>query len=142
MPTRPIKIIGSNTSTGNLELDDHGHTIANPGDTILWQIQNTSGVESIISIQEKSASANIWSTPPHAQGNIWTGEISSIAPAGAIYNYSIAWLAKGAGGAHIYDPIISIKPSGLHFIAKLVTAFLVLLGFSYLMHLRMKRKKK
>lgn len=112
MATRVIRIKGSDPSTGNLDLSDHGHTPARAGDTIIWQIAQDSGVDSIISIQEKSGSANIWSTLPHPRGNNWTGDINSAAPAYAVYIYSITW-AKGSN-SYICDPIIAIKPSTIN----------------------------
>jgi len=110
MPTRPIKITGSNVTTEKLELDDHDHTIADPGDTILWQIGKRSGVFSI-SIRPKTGAAKIWANPPRAQGNVWSGDISPTAPLGAMYDYSIFWRAFAGGPEMHYDPIISIRPT-------------------------------
>ena len=116
MPTRPIKIINSNTTTGWLKLDDHGHTHAKAGDTILWQIANNSGVHSIVSIQEKSSSGNFWAAPPQPQGANWKGTILSTAPFGAEYVYSIIWRASEKGPELKHDPKISVRPSSLYYI--------------------------
>ena len=110
MPTRPIKITGSNTSDGSLVLPNRGHTPADAGDTILWQIGNRSGVRSIQSIQEKRGSTDIFSAPPRRHGSNWQGDINPAAPALARYIYSITWLADDGSGPHIHDPIISIRP--------------------------------
>jgi hypothetical protein len=109
MPTRVISIEGCNPSTGYLDLSDHGHTEAAAGDTILWQIKQGSGVDSITAIQPKSPSNNFWSSPPHRQGNNWTGDINSTDPINDEYVYSITWTGKGK--PHVFDPKISIKPS-------------------------------
>ena len=111
MPTRPIKIIGSDTSTGKLVLDDKEHTEVDPGDSILWQISQHSGVDSIISIKEKSSSANIWENPPRKRGANWVGDISSKAPRSAEYVYAIYWKDSQKGQEHEHDPKISIRPS-------------------------------
>ena len=109
MPTRVISIEGSDPLTGHLDLSDHGHTPADAGDTIQWQIKHGSGVDSITAIQPKSPSNNFWSSPPHSQGNNWTGDINSAAPNYDEYLYSITW--TGNGNSHVFDPKISIKPS-------------------------------
>jgi hypothetical protein len=111
MPTRPIRITGSNSSNHSLILNDHGHTTADAGDTILWQIDAHSGVYSIISIQEKSGSTNIFSSPPRPQGNNWRGDILAVVAPCTVYVYSITWLAKDGSGSHVFDPIISIRPT-------------------------------
>src|SRR5688572_26545624 len=73
MATRPISITGSNTSTGELDLD-FPNLEAFSGDTILWKIHPKSGVDSIEIIREKTGSDDIWSTRPQ-NGNHWNGKI-------------------------------------------------------------------
>jgi hypothetical protein len=146
MATRPIKITASNSSNGSLTLDDHGHTTAKPGDTILWQIGNDSGVDSIISIQEKYGSTNIFLTPPYKQGNNWRGDIDPHVPLYTVYLYSITWLAKDGSGSHKFDPIISIKPTDFFFklvkkIIRLVPILTVILGVLLLFSDKKKRSK-
>lgn len=109
MATRVIKIKKGYTSNGNLDLSDHGHTTAGPGDTILWQIKSGSGVDSIQSIDVKGGSANIWSSAPHPQGSNWTGNIMSSVPAVMEYNYKVTWLKNG--NAYVCDPKIAVRPS-------------------------------
>ncbi len=141
MPTRPIKITGSNSSTGSLKLSDHGHTVATPGDTILWQIGRHSGVDSITLIEEKKSSYDIFSRDPEPQGRNWTGEISSTAPGGAEYRYSIYWKASENGPVKKHDPIISIRPSFspiIRVIKLIIKVFLIL----FVISLFFWRKKK
>jgi hypothetical protein len=123
MATRPIKITGSNATTGSLTLDDLGHTRADAGDMILWQIANQSNVHSIVAITEKKASPNFWSTSPRAQGANWQGNISSTARVGDRYVYSIHWRASEDGPVLTHDPILSIKPS----VQRLQTIILIVL---------------
>ena len=132
MATRTIKIVASCISTGALILDDHGHTPADAGDKIIWQIQNGSGVKSIVSIDKKFGSPEIFSTRPHQQGNVWTGTISSSVPGGTIYDYFISWTdTNNPSQQHTFDPIISIKPTSIFSISKIVMSLLVFFGFSF-----------
>jgi len=142
MPTRPIKITSADTSDGSLQLSDRGHTIAEGGDTILWQIGNGSGVESITAIQEKPDSTNIFSTAPHKKGRNWTGDIDPAAPPKAEYLYSIVWMAEDGSGPYTFDPKISIKPVGAPYTGKLISGFLGVLAFPYAVFLRSKRLRK
>ncbi len=96
---------------GLLELSDRGHTKARPGDTIMWQIDQHSGVESITSIEGKKYSTNIFSSGPFQQGRNWKGEISSNANDNDIFLYSILWKGEEKDEVHKHDPIISIRPS-------------------------------
>jgi hypothetical protein len=109
MATRVVRITGSDINNGQLELSDRGHTKADPGDTIQWQIEQNSGVDSIVSIQEKSDSENIWASPPRLQGSNWTGAISSTSRPYDAYVYSITW--RRGSVTKVCDPIISIKPT-------------------------------
>ena len=115
MATRPIKITESDPKTGSLQLgdDEHtkdGHTRADAGDTILWQIANQSGVHSIVAIKQKSGS-NFWSEQPQRQGANWKGTISDKAQKSEQYEYAIHWKASENGEVLVHDPIISIRPS-------------------------------
>jgi hypothetical protein len=126
MATRVIAIM-KGYPDGKLKLSDRGHTIAKRGDTILWQIDPDSEVDCIISIQEKSGSTNIFPIPPHAQGNNWTGDISSTVPDCTIYVYSITW--SNGSVTHVFDPIISIKPSKISLIEPSKFSLIVLVTF-------------
>jgi len=109
-----ITITGCNPSHGSLILNDHGHTRAEQSDTIIWQIA-TPGVYEITSIKRKDGSDNIFSIEPYPQSpRQWRGEINEHAPECSVYIYSIIWKASATGPELTYDPIISIKPSGLH----------------------------
>lgn len=136
MPTRPIKITAGDPSNGSLTLSDHGHTVAEGGDTILWQIQNKSGVASITAIQEKPDSTNIFSTTPRKRGNNWMGVIDTAAAPEAEYLYSIVWMAEDGSGPYTFDPKITIKPTAGIAAGKLTSAFLGFLSFPYLVYLR------
>lgn len=63
MPTLPIRIIGSNTTTQELELD-FPNLKAGSNDTIRWILHPKSGVDAIEAIKEKSSYENIWSVEP------------------------------------------------------------------------------
>jgi hypothetical protein len=131
MATRPIKITGSNETTGWLQLDDLGHTRADAGDTILWQRSNQSGVYAIVDIKQKRGS-NFWSTPPQAQGANWMGIISPTARVFDQYVYSIYWKASEDGPVRMHDPIISIKPSVQRFILIVLIAIVGIFTFKFL----------
>lgn len=139
MPTRPIKITAGNTSDGSLELSDHGHTEAEGGDTILWQIANKAGVGSITAIQEKPDSTDIFSTRPGKRGHNWVGVIDSGAAPKAEYLYSIVWMAEDGSGPYTFDPKISIKPTSGLVMTKLTSGLLGFLAFPYLVFLRKQR---
>ncbi|CAA9223106.1 MAG: hypothetical protein AVDCRST_MAG56-524 [uncultured Cytophagales bacterium] len=115
MATRPIKILKSDPN-GSLQLDDDedtkdGHTKADAGDTILWQIANHSGVHSIVAIKQKSGSPNFWLEQPRPRGANWQGTISPKVKKSEQYEYAIHWKASENGDELVHDPIISIKPS-------------------------------
>jgi len=107
MSTRPISVTGSNTSTGELDLD-FPNLEAFSGDTILWKIHPKSGVDTIEVIREKTGSTDIWSTRPQ-NGNHWKGIIKDGVPENYEYNYEIAW--KKDGQEYLFDPKISVNPS-------------------------------
>jgi hypothetical protein len=138
MSTRVIKITGSDSTNGSLDLDDGGHTRAKAGDTIKWDIGQHSGVYSIVSIQEKSGSTDIWSTPPRQQGNHWEGQIDSGAADCDVYVYSITWKASEKEDPLTFDPIISIKPTTgfintfLYMAAAVATAAVAFFAFKFL----------
>jgi hypothetical protein len=144
MPTRPIKITGSDIKTEKLVLDDHDHTVADQGDTIEWQIAKGSGVFSI-SIVPKPGAAKIWQKAPGPQGNVWSGDISPTAPKGAMYGYSINWRAFSGGPEMHYDPLISIKPTLRHKFKrrklKLIGLLLSLLAFLSISIFFLEKKK-
>ncbi len=110
MATRPIRITKSDATTGMLELPGRGRTEADAGDTIRWQIENQSGVHSIVAITQKGGT-NFWSETPRPQGANWQGTISPEAQELAEYEYAIHWKASADGPVLVHDPIISIKPS-------------------------------
>ena len=141
MPTQVIRIKGSNTSTGYLDLSDNGHTSALKHNTIKWQIDNHSGVYSITRIEEKTNSDNIFETPPHEQGNYWTGVISRSVHPGDEYLYSIYWKASQNGPEYKHDPKISIRPS-LSPIIKILAFVVALISISVFIQLSMKKEKK
>ena len=106
MATRPISVTGSNTSTGDLDLD-YPNLEAYSGDTILWKIHPKSGVDSIEVIREKTGSNDIWSTRPQ-NGNHWKGKIKDGVPNNYEYNYEIGWTKDGQ--QYLFDPKISVNP--------------------------------
>lgn len=77
MAVRPIHITGIDAN-GCLILSDHGHTIANRGDTIQWIIDNNSGVATISSIHDTSSVDVFLPDPTRQPGNSqnWRGTIN------------------------------------------------------------------
>lgn len=106
MPTRPIRILGSNTTTQELELD-FPNLQARSNDEIRWIIHPQSGVDSIEAIKEKSGYDNIWSTEPK-RNNQWKGVIKTDVPVAYEYEYEITW--KRGNSSYLYDPKISVNP--------------------------------
>ncbi len=106
----PIRITGSDKTTGQLTLSDRGRTEADPGETIIWQIANGSNVHSIVAIEQKSGT-NFWSSPPGPRGANWQGTISTEAKEKEEYEYLIRWIASDDGREYKHDPIISIRPT-------------------------------
>jgi hypothetical protein len=142
MPTRPIKIMAGNTADGSLQLSDRGHTVAEGGDTILWQIANKSGVASITAIEEKADSTNIFSEPPHKKGNNWVGVVDPEAPPKAEYVYSIVWMAGDGSGPYTFDPKITIKPAAGLVRERLASGLLAFLAFPYWVYRRRQRNSR
>ena len=106
----PIRITGSDKKTGNLTLSDNGHTKADPGQKIIWQIDKGSNVRSIVAIEQKRGT-NFWSSLPAPQGANWQGTIRTDAKEREEYEYLISWIASDDGLEYKHDPIISIRPT-------------------------------
>jgi len=122
MPGQPIqiKIIGSNSSTGELTFsnDQHtnnGHTEASRGDLIIWHVNPGSGVDSITAIGMKPSppSTNIFMPgDPHALGSSanWQGTINPATAINAEYNYEMTWSGTDGTTNNLFDPTIRVKP--------------------------------
>lgn len=117
--TIQITITGSNTTTGELTLqnDPHtsnGNTNAKRGDLILWHINPRSGVSSITAIQMKPSpptSTNIFVSgdPNQAGSGSWHGTIDSNVAISSEYYYLIAW-TDANNNPHVFDPMIKVNP--------------------------------
>lgn len=142
-----ITITRSNSSTGVLTLDDHGHTYAKKKETIIWMLGKDCGVGSIVEIAMKPSppSTNIFSTPPHSLGSStnWSAVVSNSAPDYSEYHYYIKWIPKSGGDPKTYDPKISIMPSTNITIQKVVLFIMaIFMFFAGAILFTKKRKKK
>jgi hypothetical protein len=113
-----ISIIGSNTVTGELTLQNdahtnNGNTHAQRSDMVLWVFTHTSGVSSITAIQMKTSlpSTNVFipGDPHQPGGGNWQGTIASGVAIGSEYYYEIKWKDSN-GNEHLFDPMIKINP--------------------------------
>lgn len=106
-----IFIVNNEASSGNLELSDRGKdTFVSGRDKVSWHIHPQSGVSSI-RIQKKASSPEIFSSPPHQQGAIWRGDVTSEPAPFTEWVYSIFWKANGSNTEFEFDPKITIRPS-------------------------------
>jgi hypothetical protein len=125
-PPSAILIVGSDASSGDLDLRDNaGHprevSRARSGEVINWIVQPGSGVKSIESIAlDPSVNNNfdVFEEPPHPLGPLhWQGRIKSSFPGSShIYTekYLIKWTHKKTPPrTHIYDPFIQVNPAKL-----------------------------
>ena len=104
-----IKILHGDTSTGRLILDKP-NLEADTHNKIKWKINSGSGVDSIVDIQDKAGSMDVWITRPKGY-NTWEGKIKSKRdiPTPYEYKYSIVWGKDGETYTH--DPKITINPA-------------------------------
>lgn len=111
MANRPINIEGINSSDNSLILSDHGHTTANPSDTVTWNILNNSGVSSITGIVDNST-IDIFSPDPTLQPNTssWQGTVNPNVTVPSSETYTINYTKSGSNQTYRYDPIIQINP--------------------------------
>ena len=119
-----INITGSNTSTHLLTLSDNGHTRADKGARVTWNVLDPNVVS--IKIIEKGGPVDIWSQSPRPQpgSKDWMGVIHPRARDNARYSYLIR-CERPTGVFHDHDPMISIKPRPID---DRVTAVLVVGG--------------
>jgi hypothetical protein len=137
--THKIKI-KEGYSNGHLRLKPK-HTYAKNKELIRWTIR-TDDVTSIESIN-MCGGTDIFKTLPHRDGTTtdWIAEIKDDLPNDCEYEYSISW--NGKYGSQIYDPKISVNPTGgVGITDLLLAAASVLLGLLTLEFLRRKWKRR
>ncbi len=111
MANHPIRITASDTTTGDLTMDDNGNTFVDPGDTVTWLIGRNSGVIAFTGFLVKTGSTNVFDAcDPVSVGNSsnWQGTINPSIAKGTVEDYSILW-TDTSGGNHTYDPKISVN---------------------------------
>ncbi|MEO7802474.1 MAG: hypothetical protein ABIR81_10755 [Ginsengibacter sp.] len=108
-----IKITGSDSTTGQLTLEDINGRPADvfsisPGAKMQWLLKAET-VKDITNIYAKPDNPNVFSHGPRRRGNSvnWGGQIDSQAT-GKEENYNIDWTDK-AGNPHTFDPKIQVK---------------------------------
>ncbi len=138
-----IKIEKGNLN-GTLKLSDRGHTKAKKGRTIKWKIKDTSNVTSILNIQLKDNTTDIFSRLPYKDdedGRKWKAEIDEDADDYAECEYSITWLGDD-GKTNTHDPKITVMPSGFAPLKLLIALVTIFLGFFSWQLLRRKINRK
>lgn len=115
-----IRITGSDTSTGNLTLQDiNGNSAtsfnAQRGHVITWEIQPNSGVGSLTGFAQKNVNGNtnVFSSYPAQQANSsnWQGTVDANLNSANSYtdSYEINW-KDAQGNSYTYDPMIIVNP--------------------------------
>ena len=115
-----IRITGSNTSTGDLTLQDsNGNSATNfnaqRGHVITWEIQPNSGVSALTGFAQENVNGNqnVFSSYPAQQGNSsnWQGTVDANLSSSNSYTdtYEITW-QDAQGNSHTYDPTIRVNP--------------------------------
>ncbi|MCW3109333.1 MAG: hypothetical protein JWQ09_3839 [Segetibacter sp.] len=124
---------------------NNGHSYASARDDVQWTV-TTNDVKYIEDIKWKqiSGSTDVFSshppTPTNPQRRVWKAKVNEN-EIYSVYVYSIKWVKALETTPRTFDPIISIKPSGLHFIAKLITGFLALFSICLLFSNKKKSSK-
>ena len=109
-----ITITGSNTTTGDLTLSNHGNITVSRGSIVTWIIGPNSGVSAITAISNKNdpGSVDVFKpNPSKVPGNSknWQGTIDpDLSPIPAHEDYSMQWTDE-AGNSHPFDPRISVN---------------------------------
>ena len=143
-----ITITGSNSSTGELTLSDHGHTHAKKKETIVWILRKDCGVESIEEIAMAPSppyppSLNIFYNPPYKLSKSNWKAVIGTPPDYSEYNYYIKWIPKSGVNELTYDPKISIEPTFFFSIQKVVAFILaIFMACAAAILFTKKRKKK
>ncbi len=111
-----ITIEKSDSTTGWLDLGEGGNLGAAPNEKISWHLKNGCGVESITYMSVKPSppadpSVDIWSDPPHQDGNSsnWTATIKRTAALRDEWNYNIHWKATDGKTPPPFDPKIIVN---------------------------------
>jgi hypothetical protein len=115
-----IRITGSDTSTGNLTLQDsNGNSATNfnaqRGHVITWEIQQGSGVSALTGFAQKSVNGNtnVFSSypAPVANSSNWQGTVDPNLNSTNSYTdtYEINW-QDAQGNSYTYDPAIMVNP--------------------------------
>lgn len=139
-------------ATGKLTLNPPILTWADKKETILWKIDNHSGVQSISNILVKPSPPSnvIFSEPPQPVGGSdnWKAKIDRSSPNFSVYLYSIYWIPTSgtdpdpSNPVKKHDPIIAVKPSLLN-LRHIILLLLGLFGVSALtLYLNSKIGKK
>jgi hypothetical protein len=136
-----VQLGRGNTNTHRVDLPHGGHTLADKGDVVNWEVKKGSNVHAF-RIEVKSDPSNIWSrSPQRVDDRNWEGELRSDAPDHAQYRYSIHWREAG-GPEHPHDPIISIRPGTFHdLVIQIVAAILAALFGFFAVKAFIKKKK-
>jgi len=116
-----IRITGSDTSSGNLTLQDSSGNPATTfnaqrGHVITWEIQPNSGVSALTGFAQKqnvNGNTNVFSSYPAQQGNSsnWQGTVDPNLNSTSSFTdtYEIYWQDTN-GNSHTYDPMIQVNP--------------------------------
>ncbi len=137
MASIPIKILKGYPNTGKLELFPSGTVPATPTDNISWTIDAAAGVDSIVSIERKFLSREIFSSHPGPLGGReWGANINRTIRSRITYRYSILWNATPDQQVpYKYDPKIAVRPPNdssflIKLVMKIALAVFVMLGVS------------
>jgi hypothetical protein len=128
-----IDIIGSSGDDLLLEVNGHpnnGRSSAVKSEQVHWKVKEGIDVDYISAITWKDmpGSEDVFSCHrPAEQENKknWKGKVNEDAEDYSVYVYSITWVKTVDGTTHIFDPIISIKPSESFFNIREVTLFVL-----------------
>ena len=133
-------VITGISSSGGLTLEENGnpnngHSSAGRSEEVHWRVGPDCGVKYIhaITIKTIAGSTNVFSSnpprPQDRQNKHWKGTVNRDAEDYAVYVYSIEWVKDdGSIDIEVFDPIISIKPSGFSIIKLVAVVVAAVLG--------------
>ena len=146
-----IKIVGSNPTTGHLDLDPPEFELeVDKNETIVWKPVAGCGVKLISNIRqkEKPPSNVIFSEMIHRVGTSdnWRCRISRFSPNHSKFYYSIFWEPEENPDPGVpfkeHDPVIAVRPSPTSFFRILLMVLTAILSIFTVTLVSKKKKRK
>ncbi len=142
-----IFIKHGNTNTHELSLYPMGTVGVDKWKRVVWSIDPDANVDKFKIVKKDDSAEIFWDLdpPPSNHTKEGGGRVHGLARDNAVYEYSIHWRHKGQANHepdHIFDPKITVNPSGFSPFKLLIAIVAIILGFFSLQLLRRKMNRK